>query len=272
MKNPFQPFPVTITEIIDETPTIKTFVLDLLGNKFSFDAGQFIELTIPGIGEAPFTPSSSPYVKDKLEMTIMKVGKATSALFDLSVGENLGIRGPFGKRYPLEQFEGREVMILGGGVGLAPLRSLFLALAQNMKKYKKVHIRYGAKTPNDIVYKYLIPSWKKWKGVEVQLTVDVGDSEWKGKVGVVTVLLDEVPAYTKDMVGVVCGPPIMMKFGTMKLLEKGFDGNNIYLSMEKNMSCGLGQCGHCRCGKYFVCKDGPVLTWEQVKDIEDPFL
>ncbi len=142
---------------------------------------------------------------------------------------------------------------------------------QNVKKYRKIYIKYGARTPQDIVYKYQIPEWKTWKGVDIQLSVDVGDSTWKSRVGVVTILLEDFPGNTKDAIGVVCGPPIMMKFGTLKLLEKGFDGNNIYLSMEKNMSCGLGQCGHCRCGKYFVCKDGPVLTWEQVKDIEDPF-
>jgi NAD(P)H-flavin reductase len=272
MKNPFQPFPVTITNIIDETPTIKTFVLDLNDQQFSFDAGQFIELTIPGVGEAPFTPSSSPYDKNKLEMTIMKVGKVTSALFSQQVGATLAVRGPFGKRYPIEMYEGKEVYIVGGGVGLAPLRSLFFALMENVKKYKKIYICYGARTTQDIVYKQQIPLWKTWKGVDIQQSVDVGDNTWKGKVGVVTILLDDLAGNTKNMIGVVCGPPIMMKFATIKLLEKGFDGNNIYLSMEKNMSCGLGQCGHCRMGKYFVCKDGPVLTWEQVKDIEDPFL
>jgi NAD(P)H-flavin reductase len=272
MRNPFQPFPATITEIIDETPTIKTFVLDLRGHPFSFDAGQFIELTIPGFGEAPFTPSSSPFVKNKIEMTIMKVGKTTSALFELPIGATLGIRGPFGKRYPIEDFQNQEIYIVGGGVGLAPLRSLFLALAENITKYKKIYIRYGARTPFDLVYKRLIPEWKKWKRVDIQQSVDVGNETWQGKVGVVTILLDEVLPNTNDTVAVVCGPPIMMKFSTIRLLEKGFNSNNIYLSMEKNMSCGLGQCGHCRCGKYFVCKDGPVLTWEQVKDIDDPFL
>ncbi|MEO0076160.1 MAG: FAD-binding oxidoreductase, partial [candidate division WOR-3 bacterium] len=133
MKNPFQPFPVTIAKIIDETPTIKTFVLDLNHHKFSFEAGQFIELTIPGVGEAPFTPSSSPYDKDKLEMTIMKVGRVTSALFDLPVGSILGVRGPYGKRYPIDKFEGKEVFIVGGGVGLAPLRSLFFALMHDIR-------------------------------------------------------------------------------------------------------------------------------------------
>jgi NAD(P)H-flavin reductase len=272
MRNPFQPIPAQIAEIIDETPSIKTFVLDLLGHEFSFEAGQFVELTVPGVGEAPFTPSSAPYIKDRVELTIMKVGKVTSHLFSLPVGSVVGLRGPFGKRYPIEKFEGREVLILGGGVGLAPLRSLFLALSKEIKKYKKIYIKYGARTPQDIVYKKQLAEWKTWKGVEVALTVDAADSSWRGKVGVVTILLDDSQLNNPhEMIAVVCGPPIMMKFGTIKLLEKGFQGQNIYLSMEKNMSCGIGQCGHCRVGPYFVCKDGPVLTWEEIKDIEDPF-
>ncbi|MEO0072867.1 MAG: FAD/NAD(P)-binding protein [candidate division WOR-3 bacterium] len=272
MKNPFQPIPAKIIDIIEETPTIRTFVLDLLGADFSFDAGQFVSLTVPKVGEAPFTPSSSPYVKETIELTIMKVGKVTSSLFELPVGSIVGIRGPFGKRYPIEEFAGKEVLILGGGVGLAPLRSLFLALSADLKKYKKIYIKYGARTPQDIVYKKELASWRSLKGVDVQLTVDNADKSWRGKVGVVTILLDDPRLNnTSEMIAVVCGPPIMMKFGTIKLLEKGFQAKNIYLSMEKNMSCGIGQCGHCRCGPYFVCKDGPVLTWEQVKDIEDPF-
>lgn len=270
MINPYQPIPAKILDIIDETPTIKTFVLKPK-QTIHFEAGQFVELTVPGIGEAPFTPSSSPFALEKIEMTIMKVGRVTSELFKLRPGVLVGIRGPYGQRYPLENFENKEIFIVGGGVGLAPLRSLFLALA-HLKKYKKIYIRYGARTPKDIVYKNLLLEWKAWKGVDVLQTVDVGDKTWKGRVGVVTVLLDKIPVDFANSVAVVCGPPIMMKFVTLRLLEAGFQGKDIYLSMEKNMSCGLGQCGHCRVGQYFTCKDGPVLTWEQIKDIEDPFL
>jgi NAD(P)H-flavin reductase len=271
MINPYLPIPGKILNVIEETPNIKTFILKL-EQTIPFEAGQFVELTVPGVGEAPFTPSSSPFSLEKLEMTIMKVGRVTNALFDLKPGDSIGMRGPFGQRYPLEKFEKKEVFIVGGGVGLAPLRSLFLALAHDINKYKKIYIRYGARTPQDIVYKYLLPEWKRWIGVDLLQTVDVGDKTWKGRVGVVTTILDKIPLKLINSVAVVCGPPIMMKFVTIKLLEAGFAGENIYLSMEKNMSCGIGQCRHCRMGKFLTCKDGPVLTWEQIKDIEDPFL
>lgn len=267
--NPYEPILTKIKKIIPETPTITTFVIE--GMPIEFKAGQFAELTVPGFGEAPFTPSSSPYAKD-LEFTIMKVGRVTQALFTLKEGDTVGVRGPFGKPYPLENFKKKDVFIVGGGVGFAPLRSLFLALVENIKDYKKVYIRYGARTPKDIVYKHLLPDWQKIKNVDILLTVDVGDDEWKGRVGVVTTILDEIPVDVKTTPAIVCGPPLMMKFTTQRLVDAGFKDSNIYLSMEKNMSCGIGKCNHCRVGKFYVCRDGPVLTWQDVKDIEDPFL
>lgn len=270
MTNPYQPIPATILKTIDETPTIRTFVLKP-EQEVPFLAGQFIELTVPGVGEAPFTPSSSHFQREQLEMTIMKVGRATSALFELKPGDVLGVRGPYGKKYPLERFEGREVYIVGGGVGLAPLRALFLALTHEIGKYKRILLRYGARTPADIVYKDQVKEWQRMDRVDVDLSVDVSDERWTRKVGVVTCLMDEIPCDVKTSVAVVCGPPIMMKFVTQRLLDAGFAGENVYLSMEKNMSCGVGQCRHCRVGPYLACKDGPVLTWDQVKGVEDPF-
>ncbi len=267
--NPYEPILTKIKEIIPETPTITTFILE--GRPIEFEAGQFAELTVPGVGEAPFTPSSSPHAKD-LEFTIMKVGRVTQKLFELKEGDVVGVRGPFGKPYPLKEFKKKDVFIVGGGVGFAPLRSLFLALMENIKDYKKIYIRYGARTPKDIVYKYLIPEWQKIKNVDILLTVDVGDEKWKGRVGVVTTILDEIPVDIKTTPAIVCGPPLMMKFTTQRLVDAGFKDSNIYLSMEKNMSCGIGKCNHCRVGKFYVCRDGPVLTWKDVKDIEDPFL
>ncbi len=255
--------------IKDETPNIKTFVIEP-ENGFSFEAGQFAALTVPGIGEAFFTPSSSPY-KKPLEFTIMRVGRVTNALFSLKEGSEIGLRGPFGKPYPLDKFMNKEIFIVGGGVGIAPLRSLFLALVHQIDRYKKIYIRYGARTPKDIVYKEELAEWASIKGVNVLLTVDVGDKTWKGRVGVVTTILDKIPVEVKNAVAVVCGPPIMMKFTNQRLLEVGFHPSNIYLSMEKNMSCAVGMCGHCRLGRYFVCSSGPVLTWEEIKDIEDPW-
>jgi NAD(P)H-flavin reductase len=270
MTNPYQPIPARILSTADETPTIRTFVLKP-EKEIPFLAGQFIELTVPGFGEAPFTPSSSQFVRDTIEMTILRVGRATSALFGLKPGDTVGVRGPYGKRYPLDRFQGREVYIVGGGVGLAPLRALFLALTHEIDKYKRIYLRYGARTPADIVYKEQLKQWERMPKVDVDLSVDVSDEKWMRKVGVVTCLMDDVPCDTRTAAAVVCGPPIMMKFVTKRLLDAGFAGDSIYLSMEKNMSCGVGQCRHCRVGSYLACKDGPVLTWDQVKDVEDPF-
>jgi len=268
MKNIYRPIEAVLEEVIEETPSIKTFVLRPK-EPFEFHTGQFVELTVPGMGEAPFTPSSDPNRKDKIDITIMKAGKITSILHSSPVNIPLGIRGPYGKGYPLENFHGKDVLIVGGGVGLAPLRSLLFSLFAQIDKYNKVVLRYGARSPADIVYKAAIPEWATKDKVDIVTTVDVGDASWGGNVGLITTIIKDLPVDMKRAVSIVCGPPIMMKFVTLKLLDLGFRPQDIYLSMEKNMSCGLGKCGHCRIGKYYICKDGPVFTYEQLKDIHD---
>ncbi|MBI4707507.1 MAG: FAD/NAD(P)-binding protein [Candidatus Omnitrophica bacterium] len=267
-KNIYQPFEAIIEDVIQETALIKTFVLRPK-QEFSFCTGQFVELTVPGIGEAPFTPSSDPGIKDKFEVTIVKAGCVTEKLHSLKKGDSLGIRGPYGKGYPLDKFKGKDVLIVGGGVGLAPLRSLLYSLFGDMDNYNRVVLRYGARTSADIIYKNLVPAWSKNKKTDIMFTVDVGDSSWQGNVGLVTTILKDLSIDLNKAVGVVCGPPIMMKFVTLKLLELGFKPKDIYLSMEKSMSCGLGKCGHCRVGKFYACKDGPVFTFEELKDNHD---
>ncbi|MDO8661855.1 MAG: FAD/NAD(P)-binding protein [Candidatus Omnitrophota bacterium] len=267
-KNIYQPVKAVIEEIIEETATIKTFRIRP-EVEFSFATGQFIEVTVPGVGEAPFTPSSDPGVKDRLDLTIMKAGEVTSKLHSMGKGGLLGIRGPYGKGYPLDQFKGKDILIVGGGVGLAPLRSLLFSLFSGLDQYNKVVLRYGARSPADIVYKALLPEWAKQDKVDLLTSVDVGDAGWQGNVGLVTTILGAAPVDFASAIGIVCGPPIMMKFVTLKLLDLGFKPCDIYLSMEKSMSCGLGKCGHCRIGKYYACKDGPVFTYEQLKDIHD---
>jgi len=266
--SPYMPVPATIKKIVDETSNIKTFEIRP-SEPVAFQAGQFVELTVPGLGEAPFTPSSSPAVKDRMEITIMRVGSVTEKLHSLSVGAGVGVRGPLGKPYPLSDFHGREVLIVGGGVGLAPLRALLFALFEEMAKYKKIIVRFGARSPDDIVYRdAVLRHWDKGNALDMAVTVDKGDGTWKGNEGVVTTILerDKLKCDPKNGVAVVCGPPIMMKFATLKLLDLGYPPEQIYLSMEKNMSCGVGKCGHCRIGPYYACKDGPVLTYAQVKD------
>jgi NAD(P)H-flavin reductase len=264
----YTPVEAVIDAIRQETPSIKTFTLRPK-NPCSFKTGQFIELTIPGIGEAPFTPSSDPDVKQTFDITVMNAGTVTAALHAAVVGDVVGIRGPYGKGYPLNEMKGRDILIVGGGVGLAPLRSLILSLLRGRGDYKKIFLRYGARTPDDIVYRDTVAQWSKTKGFDCAVTVDTAPSSWEGRRGVVTTILSGLQVDMPTVHALVCGPPVMMKFVTYKLLEEGCKPENVYLSMEKNMSCGLGKCGHCRLGRFYACKDGPVFAYEQLKDVWD---
>ncbi|MGA2090463.1 MAG: FAD/NAD(P)-binding protein [Endomicrobiales bacterium] len=270
-KSPYKSIPAVLEKIIDETANIKTFVLRPL-ERFAFATGQFIELSIPGIGEAPFTPSSSPLDTSRIEVTIMRAGHLTEHLHSLKGGETLGIRGPYGKGYPLDKCTNKEVIIVGAGVGMAPLRSFLLSLLANKDNYKRILLCYGTKTPDDIVYKHQFSEWNNTAGVELLRSVDTCPiGAWDETVGLVTCLLDKVKVKSSSTVAVVCGPPIMMKFTVKKLLEIGLVPQDIYVSMEGNMSCGLGKCGHCQLGPYFICKDGPVFSFDQIQNIPSPF-
>ena len=259
------PIRARLTDVIEESPLIKTFVI-VPDNKFTFKTGQFIELCVDGVGEAPFTPSSSPLVTEKLEVTVMKTGYVTEYMHMLKPGAYMGIRGPYGRGYPVEKFFGKEVLILGGGCGLAPIRSLLYALEGVKDNLIKVILCYGSKTPADCIYKPLFDRLNKIDKFEAYRTVDKADNGWDGSVGVATALLNNIKIDIKNSIAVVCGPPVMMKFGTIRLLEMGYRDEQIYLSMEKNMSCGLGKCGHCMMGEFFVCRDGPVFTYDEIKD------
>ena len=269
-ENPYRPIKSKIEKVIAETPTIKTFVLRP-EEKISFESGQFMQVTLPGMGEAPFTPSSDPKKTETIEFTIMKAGSVTRKLHEIKEGEFLGIRGPYGKPYPIKSFHGKEVYVVGGGVGLAPLRALLFALSYELEHLKKIEVRFGARTPSDISYKKAIDEWKKWKNTNIVLTVDAAEPGWTGNVGLVTTILKDGDINVKNAVAILCGPPIMMKFANKRLLDMGFEGKDIYLSMEKNMSCGIGKCFHCNLGKFFCCKDGPVFTWDQIRDIPEPW-
>ncbi|MDP4223567.1 MAG: FAD/NAD(P)-binding protein [Bacteroidota bacterium] len=267
-KNIYKPLKAKLVEVIEESPVIKTFVL-IPEKEFTFGTGQFIELSVDGIGEAPFTPSSSPLIKDKLEVTVMKTGYVTEYMHELKPGVYMGIRGPYGRGYPVNNFYGKEVLILGGGCGLAPIRSLLYTLEDIKDNLERVILCYGSKTAADCIYKPLFNRLNNTQKFEAYRTVDKADEDWDGPVGVATTLLDSIRINLKNSVAVVCGPPIMMKFGTIRLLEMGYKDDHIYLSMEKNMSCGLGKCGHCMMGKFFVCKDGPVFTYSELKNTPD---
>jgi NAD(P)H-flavin reductase len=267
LANPYRPVRATLEDVIVETPTIKTFVMKP-DEEIAWVTGQFVEVAVPGLGEAPYTPSSNQKDRERLEVTIMKAGLVTGRMHELEKGAEIGVRGPLGKGYPLEKFEGKPLLILGGGVGLAPLRSLIYALLNEKQRFPKITVCYGARSPDDLVYRRQYDEWRGIDGFDFHVTVDREAPGWSGNVGVVTTLLDRDEVNVDPTTpAVVCGPPIMMKFGTLKLLDMGFAEDAIYLSMEKNMSCGVGKCGHCRMGPYFACKDGPVFTFEKVKGL-----
>lgn len=268
--NPYRPIETEVLEVITETPIIKTLGLKPK-EEIIFKTGQFIELTIPGVGEAPFTPSSRPSVKDKVEITVMKVGKVTEKIHQVKKGDTVGLRGPFGNGYPLDDFMGKEILVVGGGCGFAPIRSLMYSFFERSGEFKKLFFRGGCKSPKEFLYKKETAEWVKRDDLDAILTVDSdeGDQSWKGNVGLVTTILDGIDMDFKTGIAVVCGPPIMMKFATAKLVDMGFRESNIYLSMEKNMSCGIGKCGHCRIGEYYVCKDGPVFQYSRIKNNTD---
>ncbi|MCK5557194.1 MAG: FAD/NAD(P)-binding protein [Candidatus Hydrogenedentes bacterium] len=270
MKNPYSPIQAQIEEVIEETPTDKTFVIRP-ETPISFKAGQFMQLTVPGVGEAPFTPSSSPAVTEKMDITILKTGTVTDALHAMKAGDMVGLRGPFGKGYPMEKFANKEVLLVGGGVGLAPLRALILAMFEDMEKYKRLSIKYGAKAPEELLYRASFDEWSKRPKTDLTVTIDVPAPGWTGTVGLVTTLLDDVDVDKSNSYVVACGPAIMLRFVTYKLLEIGFQPEQIYLSMNRKMSCGIGKCGRCEVGPYYVCQDGPDMNYAEVKDVPNLF-
>jgi sulfite reductase subunit B len=266
--NPYRSIETEVLEVIPETPTIMTIKLKPK-ERISFAAGQFVALTVPGFGEAPFTPSSRPSSPEIIHLTIMRVGKVTEMVHKLKAGDIVGLRGPLGNGYPIDSFKGKELLVVGGGCGFAPLRSLMYSLFEISGEFKKLYFRGGCKASKELVYRSEMEEWQRRPDLNMKVTVDIGDPTWQGHVGLVTTILDDAVMDYTSGIAIVCGPPIMMKFVTIKLRDKGFKDENIYLSMEKNMSCGIGKCGHCRIGKYYACKDGPVFTYDKIKKYQE---
>ena len=269
--NVYLPHIAVIEKIIDETPTVRTFHFnfkdDGLREEFTFESGQFGEYSVFGIGEAPFCISSSPTRRDHLEFALQRVGKVTNALHRLGVGAEIGFRGPYGNSFPLDFLQGKNLVFVGGGIALAPLRSLIWNVIDNRDKYEKIDIIYGARSPADLCFKYDLDTWGKDKTVNMVTTVDKGDESWTGKVGFVPQILEQVAPSASNAVAIVCGPPIMIRF-TFPVLEKlGFTPEQMITTLEKRMKCGIGKCGRCNIGNIYVCRDGPVFTYAQIKSL-----
>jgi len=262
------PYWAEVKEIITETEDTSTYWLELLDNdiqgKYSFSAGQFNMLYLPGYGEAAISISSDPERPERIGHTIRFVGNVTHAISRLRVGQTLGLRGPFGTAWPLEAYKGNDVVIAAGGIGLAPLRPLIYEIINNREEYGKVVILYGARTPSDLLYTREYEAWEE-NGIQVMTTVDRADKSWRGQVGVVPMLFYRLRFDNENTVVFSCGPEIMMRFVVFEGLARRFSPERIHLSMERNMKCGQGFCGHCQYGPYFICKDGPVFRFDQLE-------
>jgi len=268
--NVYLPHIAVIDEIIDETYDTKTFRINFkdekLREEFTFESGQFALCSILGIGEAPFAISSSPTRRENLEIAIRRVGKLTNAMHRLGVGAEIGFRGPYGNGFTLDLLQGKNLVFIAGGIGLSPLRSLIWNVIDNRDKYKKIDIIYGARTPADLCFTYDLDTWEQDKTVDLVTTIDREHEDWTGRVGLVPMVLEQVAPSPDNTVAIVCGPPIMIRF-TFPALEKlGFTPEQMITTLEKRMKCGIGKCGRCNIGTVYVCRDGPVFTYAQIKD------
>jgi len=269
--NIYLPSIATVTEVRPETSDTSTFVVTFddakMRKSFTYLPGQFVELSIFGVGGCPIGIASSPTEKGFLEFCVRAVGTVTNAIHDLEVGDKLGVRGPLGNSWPTEEVEGKDLLFIGGGIGLPPLRSLIHYVLDNKDRYGAVEIVYGARSPQDLVYKQELKEWEERPDVDLYVTVDAGDESWEGPVGFVPPFLREIDPSPENKVAFTCGPPIMIKLVVEALEDLDYADANIVTTLEMKMKCGVGKCGRCNIGDKYICRDGPVFTFQQLREI-----
>lgn len=253
---------VEILNVEDETETIKTFRVN---SKLKYQPGQFLQVSVFNFGEVPISISS--YSEDFVDITVRRVGRVTNAIHRLNKGDFLGLRGPYGNGYPMEEMEGRDIMIVGGGCGVAPMRSVIQYLEKFKENYGSVDLFFGYRSPEEIMFKKDMKRWQR--KFNVHLTVDIAPKDWSYDVGVITKLLEKEKIENENKVVLTCGPPIMIKFVIELLKRRNFQDEQIYVSLERYMKCGFGKCGHCMINDKFICLDGPVFNYAQAKFLED---
>lgn len=252
---------VDMKQEIDKTGTLWLRFKDpALQKSYTFEPGQFNMLYLPGYGEAAISICSDAEKRDTIGHTVRFVGNVTNAVSRLKAGDTIGVRGPFGTHWPIEQLEGKDIIIAAGGIGLPPLRPVIYHIIRNRSKYGKVILLYGARTPADLLYTSQFEEWRK-ADIDVQITVDRADDTWKGQVGVVSMLFYRFRLDQAKTAVMTCGPEIMIRFVVFEALARRIPAGQIFVSLERNMKCGQGSCGHCQLGPFFVCKDGPVFPF-----------
>ncbi len=266
--NPYRPCLGTLVGVSDLATDIKLFQVELddPGERegFAYRPGQFAFVSAFGVGEAPFCLTSAPVRGPILEFAVNKVGTVTSALHRLGEGDVVGVRGPFGNWFPLDEMKGKDIILLGGGIGGAPLRPVIHSLLDNRKDYGKVTILWAARLPSLLIFTEEFDDWRAAPNTELYLTVDQGDETWADNVGLITELLEKVAPSPKNAMTITCGPPIMIRFTMLTLEKLGFTPDQMIITLEAKMKCGMGKCGRCNLGDKFVCTDGPVFSHAEV--------
>ncbi|MCL5886765.1 MAG: FAD/NAD(P)-binding protein [Actinobacteria bacterium] len=271
--NPYLPWSARITSITQLTEKERLFEFRLIDDDvrdaFDFDAGQFVELSIFGVGEAPISISSAPSKQGFLELCVRESGDVTGSLHKMQCGDIVGIRGPFGKGFPFEEMKGHDVLLVAGGLGIAPLKSLINHIHDERHSFGKVTILYGSRTPAELLFRQQFDMWKHREDFELIMTVDQPDETWDGEVGLVTRLFDRLDIDPGNTYAAICGPPVMYRFVIDEMRKKAMHVDRIYVSFERRMKCGIGKCGHCGVGHQYACVDGPVFNYWEAMNLQE---
>jgi len=270
VKSPYLPEKATIKSIASLTETERLFTLTLdSGRSLGHTPGQFVEVSLFGIGEGPISISSPPADDNSFELGVRAAGNLTRAMHKLAAGDTLGIRGPFGNGFPVETLMGKDLLFVAGGIGLVPLRSLIKYSLTHRDAFGRIIILFGARSPKERLFTDELADWSSRTDVEFLETVDRGDESWKGNVGVITTLFKKISIDPRRTAALIVGPPVMYKYALLEVQAKEVPKQNIWLSLERRMKCGLGKCGHCQINNYYVCQEGPVFTFAQIEDREE---
>ncbi|MEM1953218.1 MAG: FAD/NAD(P)-binding protein [Candidatus Caldarchaeum sp.] len=253
-----------VSKVKENPDTYTLSIKPVNGAKVDYKPGQFAMLYVYGVGETPISISGQSPAGDSLYFTVRAVGSVTKAIVRSENNSIIGVRGPFGNGWPIEEAEGLDVVVVAGGIGLAPLRPAIRHIIANREKFGQFFVLYGARSPAELLYKKELSRWRSRLDTQVLITVDRGDSKWRGHIGVVTTLFRNIRLDPTKTIALVCGPEIMMKFTVLELKNQGVKEDRVFISMERNMKCGVGLCGHCQFGPFFICKDGPVVRFSDV--------